>query len=286
MLRRLLWRRFDQASRWNPSWRVYKPDSLRELLVLLGAQTCSDVIALWGSSQELLAELARARGPLPVDQEFGVAAFWTVASGRAHSTRIKLQQLIEDYRRSCTSVAPVPSGTDTTVRPQRVQIRHLTATGHGPAAPPLRTDGPQDPYAHKVCASLDDFLDLQELGVDRVMMQDPVRPVAQRGHHAGCEQAAVTEGWCPHGCAAPLADLCHGERVFGPCAYPAPDERLFSDGGSWRPYTVAPSMFHALQWYRLNFALPFELDHWLLKPYKLLPLGPTVQPKSSNHGRW
>ncbi|CAK9055578.1 E3 ubiquitin-protein ligase HERC2 [Durusdinium trenchii] len=66
-----------------------------------GAQTCSDVIALWGSSQELLAELARARGPLPVDQEFGVAAFWTVASGRAHSTRIKLQQLIEDYRRSC-----------------------------------------------------------------------------------------------------------------------------------------------------------------------------------------
>ncbi|CAK9101731.1 unnamed protein product [Durusdinium trenchii] len=114
-----------------------------------GAQTCSDVIALWGSSQELLAELARARGPLPVDQEFGVAAFWTVASGRAHSTRIKLQQLIEDYRRSCTSVAPVPSGTDTTVRPQRVQIRHLTATGHGPAAPPLRTDGPQDPYAHK-----------------------------------------------------------------------------------------------------------------------------------------
>ena len=38
-------------------------------------------------------------------------------------------------------------------------------------------------------------------------------------------------------------------------------------------------MFHALKWFRQHFALPFELDHWLLQPYKLLPLNHAIQQK-------
>ena len=43
--------------------------------------------------------------------------------------------------------------------------------------------------------------------------------------------------------------------------------------------TAATSMFHALKWFRQHFALPFELDHWLLQPYKLLPLNHAIQQK-------
>ena len=38
-------------------------------------------------------------------------------------------------------------------------------------------------------------------------------------------------------------------------------------------------MFHALKWFRQHFAIPFDLDHWLLQPFKLLPLDHTVQQK-------
>jgi len=43
--------------------------------------------------------------------------------------------------------------------------------------------------------------------------------------------------------------------------------------------TAATSMFHALKWFRQHFALPFELDHWLLQPYKLFPLNHAIQQK-------
>ena len=122
-------------------------------------------------------------GSLLPDQEFAVAAF-CVASGRA-STRAKAQRRLEDHRRSCISTHPLPSGTDTTVPPTGVRIRHLTSIGPGSAAPTMIHDASHDPYAKEVLQKnaklesmfellLEDFLDLQELGVDRAMMRDPV----------------------------------------------------------------------------------------------------------------
>ncbi|CAK9014821.1 unnamed protein product, partial [Durusdinium trenchii] len=83
-----------------------------------------------GGAQELLQEVEREIGSLPPDHEFAVAAFWTVASGRAHSARAKAQRRLEDHR--------------------RVRIRHLTSTGPGSAAPTLIQDAAHDPYAREV----------------------------------------------------------------------------------------------------------------------------------------
>ena len=46
---------------------IDRPDSLQELLVLLGAQTCPNVIGLWLSSHNLIEELER---------EIGAMALW------------------------------------------------------------------------------------------------------------------------------------------------------------------------------------------------------------------
>ena len=264
-----------------------KPDGLRELVVLLGAQTCSDIVGIWGSSQELLQEVEREIGSLPPDHEFAVAAFWTVASGRAHSARAKAQRRLEDHRRSCISTHPVPSGTDTTVPPSGVRIRHLTSTGPGSAAPTLIQDAAHDPYAREVLQKnakleallLEDFLDLEELGVNRAMMRDPVRcqllketvmPAASR---LSPQRAAALVGALRRWRLYALDNQFHVRQPT-----PLQLSAFFKAVAAGGP-TAATSMYHALKWYRLHFAIPFDLDHWLLQPYKLLPIDHAVQQK-------
>ena len=267
-----------------------KPDGLRELLVLVGAQTCTDVIGIWGSSQELLQEVESEIGSLPPDQEFAVAAFWTVASGRAHSTRAKAQRRVEDHRRSCISTHLVQSGPDSTVPPSGVRIRHLTSTGSGSAAPTMLHDASQDPFAKEVLqknAKLEamfellvaDFLDLAELGVDRAMMRDPVRrqllqetvmPAASRvSPQRAAALVSALRRWRTYA-------LDNQFHVRAPT--PLQLSAFFKAVAAGGP-TAATSMFHALKWFRQHFALPFELDHWLLQPYKLLPLNHAIQQK-------
>ena len=43
--------------------------------------------------------------------------------------------------------------------------------------------------------------------------------------------------------------------------------RAVAQGGP----TAAPSMFQALQWFRVTFGLHFNMDHWLTQPFRLLP---------------
>lgn len=267
-----------------------KPDGLRELLVLVGAQTCTDVIGIWGSSQELLQEVESEIGSLPPDQEFAVAAFWTVASGRAHSTRAKAQRRVEDHRRSCISTHLVQSGPDSTVPPSGVRIRHLTSTGSGSAAPTMLHDASQNPFAKEVLqknAKLEamfellvaDFLDLAELGVDRAMMRDPVRrqllqetvmPAASRvSPQRAAALVSALRRWRTYA-------LDNQFHVRAPT--PLQLSAFFKAVAAGGP-TAATSMFHALKWFRQHFALPFELDHWLLQPYKLLPLNHAIQQK-------
>ena len=267
-----------------------KPDGLRELLVLVGAQTCTDVIGIWGSSQELLQEVESEIGSLPPDQEFAVAAFWTVASGRAHSTRAKAQRRVEDHRRLCISTHLVQSGPDSTVPPSGVRIRHLTSTGSGSAAPTMLHDASQDPFAKEVLqknAKLEamfellvaDFLDLAELGVDRAMMRDPVRrqllqetvmPAASRvSPQRAAALVSALRRWRTYA----LDNQFH-VRAPTPLQLSAFFKAVAAGG-----HTAATSMFHALKWFRQHFALPFELDHWLLQPYKLLPLNHAIQQK-------
>ena len=267
-----------------------KPDGLRELVVLVGAQTCTDVIGIWGSSQELLQEVEREIGSLPPDQEFAVAAFWTVASGRAHSTRAKVQRRVEDHRRSCISIHPVQSGQDSTVPPAGVRLRHLTSTGPGSAAPTMIQDASQDPFAKEVLQKnakleamfellMDDFLDLEELGVDRPMMRDPVRrqllketvmPAASRvSPQRAAALVSALRRWRTYA-------LDNQFHVRAPT--PLQLSAFFKAVAAGGP-TAATSMFHALKWFRQHFALPFELDHWLLQPYKLLPVNHAVQQK-------
>ena len=267
-----------------------KPDGLRELLVLVGAQTCTDVIGIWGSSQELLQEVESEIGSLPPDQEFAVAAFWTVASGRAHSTRAKAQRRVEDHRRSCISTHLVQSGPDSTVPPSGVRIRHLTSTGSGSAAPTMLHDASQDPFAKEVLqknAKLEamfellvaDFLDLAELGVDRAMMRDPVRrqllqetvmPAASRvSPQRAAALVSALRRWRTYA-------LDNQFHVRAPT--PLQLSAFFKAVAAGGP-TAATSMFHALKWFCQHFALPFELDHWLLQPYKLLPLNHAIQQK-------
>ena len=267
-----------------------KPDGLRELLVLVGAQTCTDVIGIWGSSQELLQEVESEIGSLPPDKEFAVAAFWTVASGRAHSTRAKAQRRVEDHRRSCISTHLVQSGPDATVPPSGVRIRHLTSTGPGSAAPTMLQDASHDPFAKEVLqknAKLEamfdllaaDFLDLEELGVDRAMMRDPVRrqllketvmPAASRvSPQRAAALVCALRRWRTYA-------LDNQFHVRAPT--PLQLSAFFKAVAAGGP-TAATSMFHALKWFRQHFALPFELDHWLLQPYKLLPVNHAIQQK-------
>ena len=52
--------------------------------------------------------------------------------------------------------------------------------------------------------------------------------------------------------------------------------RMVAQGG----LTAASSMYQALKWFRLNFGLPFNTDHWLTQPFRLLPRDHQVQQRT------
>ena len=151
-------------------------------------------------------------------------------------------------------------------------------------------DASQDPFAKEVLqknAKLEamfellvaDFLDLAELGVDRAMMRDPVRrqllhktvmPAASRvSPQRAAALVSALRRWRTYA-------LDNQFHVRAPT--PLQLSAFFKAVAAGGP-TAATRMFHALKWFRQHFALPFELDHWLLQPYKLLPLNHAIQQK-------
>ena len=124
------------------------------------------------------------------------------------------------------------------------------------------------------------FLNLEELGVTWADLGDPVR-LQQLKDQVMQTTGRLTE----QRIGALLAALRRWLRYAADKQYtanaPTPLQlgeflRMVAQGGP----TAASSMYQALKWFRLNFGLPFNTDHWLTQPFRLLPPDHQVQQRT------
>ena len=268
---------------------VDRPINLLNHLVDLGVQTCEDVHSLWPTGGALLEELEGRHGSVSAEEGFTIVSFWTLASQRAQASQRKHLREICIHRQSAVSTsAPVrPEGpSQQAARP----VRRLLETGEVREPPLLMSLAARDPYVKEQAAKMaktqtlfelliQDFLNLEELGVSRTQLQDATRmqllkesvmPAADRlsVHRLGA-LASTLRRWREFA-------LRLGFDVRQPT--PLQLSTFLKEVARGGP-TAASAMFHALNWFRSQFGVQFPLDHWMVRGYKLLPVGHTSQQK-------
>ena len=268
---------------------VDRPINLLNHLVDLGVQTCEDVHSLWPTGGALLEELEGRHGSVSAEEGFTIVSFWTLASQRAQASQRKHLREICIHRQSAvsTSAPAKPEGpSQQAARP----VRRLLETGEVREPPLLMSLAARDPYVKEQAAKMaktqtlfelliQDFLDLEELGVSRTQLQDAARmqllkesvmPAADRlsVHRLGA-LASTLRRWREFA-------LRLGFDVRQPT--PLQLSTFLKEVARGGP-TAASAMFHALNWFRSQFGVQFPLDHWMVRGYKLLPVGHTSQQK-------
>ena len=264
-------------------------DALVSLFCHNGVQTCQDVVGIWGHGGALVEELETRQGALGSEEAFQVSALWTLAHRRANDHHRRVLQAVVGNRRSVVethSVVAPPSEEG-----PKGRVRQLLATGIPGRPPMLHSAAASDPHtneeakkATKTQALFDvlvtHFLNLEELGVSWADLGDPVR-LQQLKDQVMQTTGRLTE----QRIGALLAALRRWLRYAASKQYtvnaPTPMQmgeflRMVAQGGP----TAASSMYQALKWFRLNFGLPFNTDHWLTQPFRLLPPDHQVQQRT------
>ena len=124
-----------------------------------------------------------------------------------------------------------------------------------------------------------DFLDLHELGVSRAQLQDATRmQLLKESIMPAADRLSVNR------LGALLSTLRRWRefalRLGFELAQPTALQlntflKEVARGGP----TAGSAVFHALNWFRAQFGVQFPLDHWLVRGFKLLPVGHTSQQK-------
>ena len=268
---------------------VDRPIVLLNHLVDLGVQTCEDVHHLWPTGGDLLDELERRHGGLAAEEGFTIVSFWTLASQRAQATYKHHLREICIHRQSAvaTSAPARPTEASTAVaRP----VRRLLATGEVREPPLMMSLAATDPHVKEQAAKVakvqalfellvQDFLDLHELGVSRAQLQDATRmQLLKESIMPAADRLSVNR------LGALLSTLRRWRefalRLGFELAQPTALQlntflKEVARGGP----TAGSAVFHALNWFRAQFGVQFPLDHWLVRGFKLLPVGHTSQQK-------
>ena len=169
-------------------------------------------------------------------------------------------------------------------------MRRLLETGEVREPPLMLSLAASDPHVKEQAAKVTkiqalfdllirDFPDLTELGVSRDQLQDATRmQLLKEAVMPAADRLSVNR------LGALLSTLRRWRefalRLGFELAQPSPLQlnTFFKEVARGGP-TAGSSVFHALNWFRAQFGLQFPLDHWLVRGYKLLPVGHTSQQK-------
>ena len=169
-------------------------------------------------------------------------------------------------------------------------VRRLLETGEVREPPLMLSLAASDPHVKEQAAKVTkiqalfdllirDFPDLTELGVSRDQLQDATRmQLLKEAVMPAADRLSVNR------LGALLSTLRRWRefalRLGFELAQPSPLQlnTFFKEVARGGP-TAGSSVFHALNWFRAQFGLQFPLDHWLVRGYKLLPVGHTSQQK-------
>lgn len=164
---------------------VDRPTALVNHLVDLGVQTCEDVQGLWQSGGALLDEFERHHGTVAAEEGFTIVSFWTLASQRAQASQRQKLKEICIHRQSAISTS-APSRPEASPPPVARPVRRLLEIGEVREPPILVNLAAKDPYVKEQAAKVaktqtlfellvQDFLNLEELGVSRSQLRDATR---------------------------------------------------------------------------------------------------------------
>ena len=238
-----------------------------------------DLRAVWGSGHRLVEEYEGACGRLPADEAINIAMIFNLAAKQAKDHQLGVVRAVMMDRQSSQPDRPSltlqvnPSSSSTS-------MRRVVTTGFAGPATVLATCGRQDPQcreeevkAAKLGALfqllVEDFLNLQELGVDPQVLQDPLNFESL--------QASVMKGASRLGVQR-LGTLTSSLRRWRrwamqkeiPPANPGALQvaeflREVARGGP----TAAASMFHVMRWFEESMGLSFFTSHFMVKPYRM-----------------
>lgn len=251
----------------------------------LRVQTCADVCHMWHSGTEMVEEY-EAGDRMSADMAFKLAMMWTLASQRSAVQRDQAVQALVSERESTCPSRPVLSLETAPTDPARAPVRSMVATGLTSAVPPRIISANADPHVKEQAVkevkiqalfqlALEDLLDLQSLGTTVQALQDPLRlqafkdSVMTSAQRLGVERlGALTSAlkrWKRYA-------LDKGYSVQSPSPLQLNEFlRSVSSGGP----TAATSMYQAFKWFQHNMGVNFQVDHFLLSPFRFHAQGHT-----------
>ena len=257
-----------------------RPDRFLDWLTSLGVQTCRDLHMLWPSGSNMVTEFEEKHGGQPSDEAFGMAMVYTLAGHRAHDALKISVDAVAGERASFHDQKPSLrlDAAPTTSIPRTV--RNIIETGFQGAAPVLQACVAADPQVREEAAKqvklnslfqllVEDFIDLQELGMPWSALQDPVRLQAfkdmllEAPTRLGVQRLGVLvssmrrwKRWA----------LQKGYSVRTPT--PLMVSEFLKEVAAGGP-TAAASMWHVFHWFADKMGCSIPVDHFLVKPFKL-----------------
>ena len=244
-----------------------------------GIESCMDLRAVWGSGHRLVEEYEGACGRLPADDAINIAMIFNLAAKQAKDHQLGVVRAVMMDRQSSQPDRPSlplqanPSSSS-------ASVRRVVTTGFAGPATALATCGRQDPQCREeeVKAAklselfqllVEDFLNLQELGVDPQVLKDPLNFESL--------QASVMKGASRLGVQR-LGTLTSSLRRWRRWAMqkeipPANPGALqvaeflceVARGGP----TAAASMCSMMRWLEESMGLSFFTSHFMVKPYRM-----------------
>lgn len=251
----------------------------------LGIQSCADLAMLWDSGRQCVQELEeRMRTTFSEGLAAQVRAAWTTAWRESKSRR-------EDHVRSvvqerCSSVLNPGTGSRVAARevilkppPVSNRIRTIQPTGGAAGFSVLSGPSGPDPFSKEELArqakletmfelALKYVLDLKELGVTEEQLADPLQWRGLRdATMIGASRLSVNRLGALNSAFRRWIKFCQQHEV--PVGSPSPLQlgqflKLVACGGP----TASASMHAALKWWAANLGADFQVDHWVVKPYR------------------
>ena len=254
------------------------PHDVKLWLQNLGIQTCMDVRHMWRSGGAMVEEY-EAGEKMAAEQAFTLAMVWTMAAKRAATSRDHTVAAMVQERESVNPQRPVVRLESAPSSSSRVPARSMVITGLASATAPTALSHAKDPHVKEVAVkdikvqalfqlAMEHLLDLASLGTSVEALRDPLRLQAFKDSVMVGTQRLGSER------IGALTSALRRWRKYAiekgyPVRNPSPLQlseflRGVASGGP----TAAASMYQALKWFQQNLGVPFQVEHFLLAPYR------------------
>ena len=259
------------------------PNEVVSQICDLGVQSCADVAGLWKSGQACIDELETAmRTSFSDGLAAQVRGFWIAAWREAKVRReAQVKTVVQERLSSVPTGASSSSSRVVTLKPPPVSNRIKAMQPVGGAGGFAVLSGPAgpDPFSKEELArqaklevmfelALKYVLDLQSLGVTTAQLEDPLQWRGVRdATMVGAARLSVHRLGALISSFRRWVKFCTENDIDAKA--PTPLQlgqflKLVARGGP----TASASMHAALKWWAANLGADFQVDHWVVRPYR------------------